>query len=205
MSLKISKKLVLLLLTLVFFYVVHSYTFNESEIYWYLYPFIILICIAISIVSMDQKDDISIWKCIVFGIGYGVLLYGLVRSVYILINSINKEWIQSIPKFITTFGPSNIWQYLILIFIIVVGEELFWRGFVQETIKSWTSPFISIVISSLLFSGTYIVSGYISYGIIIFVIGLFLGFIYEWKKSMPLIIVVHEVYVILFFLLIPFI
>lgn len=201
---KISKNLIVLLLTLVFFFIIHSYTFREPEIYWYLYPFIILICVAISIVSMNQKDDMPIWKCFIFGLGYGVILYGIIRLLYILLNSINKDWIHSITKYITTFGPSNIWHYLILIFIVVVGEELFWRGFVQQRIKDWTSPFISIVISSLLFAGAYMVGGYFSYGMIIFVIGLIVGSLYEWKKSMPLIIVVHEVFVILFFLLIPF-
>ncbi len=121
---KISKKLVLLLLSLVFFYAILSYALNESDIFWYLYPFIILIGTAISILSSDQKDEISIWKCLLFGIGYGVILYGLIRLLYIILNFMSNDFTNSITKYISTFGPNNIWQFSILIFIIIVGEEI---------------------------------------------------------------------------------
>ncbi|KGR80530.1 CPBP family intramembrane glutamic endopeptidase [Ureibacillus manganicus] len=201
---KKHKKLILLLLSLVFFYAVIYYSFEESEIFWYLYPFIILIGVAISFLSAEQKDELSIWKCLIYGIGYGVILYGITRLFYTILKLVSNEFSISITKYISTFGPSNIWHYLLLIFIIIVGEEIFWRGFIQETIKSWTSPLLSIVLTSLLFAGPFILSGYFSYGLLTFIVGLLLGLIYEWKKSIPLTIVAHEVYILLLFLLIPF-
>ncbi|HWL25519.1 MAG TPA: CPBP family intramembrane glutamic endopeptidase [Ureibacillus sp.] len=202
---KIAKSLVLLLLSLIFFFAVFSYAFDNSDIFWYLYPFIILIGIAISILSSNQKDEVSLWKCLLFGIGYGVILYGLIRLSYLIFNLTILNFSKSITKFISNFGPNNIWHYLLLVFIIVVGEELFWRGFVQQTIRNWISSVYSIIITSILYAGPFIINGHYTYGLLTLIVGIFLGILYDWKKSMPLNIVVHEVYILLLFLLIPFI
>lgn len=202
---KTSKKIILLLGSLIFFYAVFSYLFKESDIFWYLYPFLILIGTAISILTSHQGDELSIWRCLLYGIGYGVILYGLIRLSYIIFNLIGNNFTKSLSKFIAEFGPSNIWHYVLLIFIIVVGEELFWRGYVQQTLINWTSSFIAVVLSSILYAGPFLINGYLSFGLLVFISGLCLGAIYEWKKSIPLNIVVHEVYILLLFLLIPFI
>ena len=36
-----------------------------------------------------------------------------------------------------------------------------------------------------------------------FVTGIILGALYEWKKSLPLIIIAHETFIILLFLVLP--
>ncbi len=201
---KISKNLIGLILSIIFFYFFLTYTLDESAIFWYLYTFTLLIGSAIAILTSDKKDEVPIWKCLLFGIGYGVILYGIIRLLYIILNSISNEFSNSISKYFVTYGPNTIWHFVLLIFIIVIGEELFWRGYVQQALKSWTTPFTSIIISSLLFAGAFFVNGYYSYGLITFVTSLYLGAIYEWKKSMPLIIVAHETFIILLFLIMPF-
>lgn len=202
---KTSKKIILLLLSLLFFYAVFSYSFKEIKIFWYLYPFLILIGIAVSLLLSHQRDELSIWRCLLYGIGYGVILYGLIRLSFIILDLISNDFSKTLSKYVSEFGPSNIWHYVLLIFIIVVGEELFWRGFVQQTFIHWTSSVIAVVFSSILYAGPFIINGYFSFGLLVLISGLFLGALYEWKKSMPLNIVVHEVYILLLFLIIPFI
>nr|WP_106783894.1 CPBP family intramembrane glutamic endopeptidase [Lysinibacillus timonensis] len=199
------KQIVGLLLSIIFVYSFTYYAFKESNIFWYIFTFTILIGIAISIIVSQLKDELPTWKYLLFGIGYGVILYGIFRLIYIILNILNGELTKSISKFITNYGPNNIWHYFLLLFIIVIGEEIFWRGYIQQSVKNWTSPFMAITLSSLLFALSFIWSWNLIVVIVIFVIGFVLGALYEWKKSIPLNIVAHEVFVLLLFLVIPFI
>ena len=73
-----NKQLVVFLLSLLFVYLMQVYTFNNEKIFWYLYTFTLLIGMTISILSAQFKDELSTWKYLIFGIGYGTILYGFV-------------------------------------------------------------------------------------------------------------------------------
>ena len=72
-------------------------------------------------------------------------------------SNVTKE----IVKFLNVYGPQNIFHYLLLIFIVAVGEEMFWRGYVQQQIKRFTSPALAVFITALLFSLSLAISGFI--------------------------------------------
>ncbi|MBM7607878.1 membrane protease YdiL (CAAX protease family) [Lysinibacillus composti] len=201
---KSSKHIVRLLLPIVFFYVMLFFAFEEDKIFWYLYTFTILVGVSITILYETIKDELPTWKYLIFGIGYGTITYGIIRLGYIILNSVNDDISKSVAKFLASYGPLNIWHYLLLIIIIVVGEELFWRGFVQQQLKRILSPMLAILVTSVLFALSIAISGFIPGVIAALVVGLILGMLYEWKKSMPLIIVTHEVFILLLFLILPF-
>ncbi|MEK9197586.1 CPBP family intramembrane glutamic endopeptidase [Ureibacillus sp. 179-F W5.1 NHS] len=200
----ISKQFAGLLLSLLFIYVMLFFTFKESNIFWYLYTFTLLVGMAIAIIYGKFKDELPTWKYLLFGIGYSTILYGIIRLGYITLTTWNGNIEQNVHTFLETYGPNNIWHYLLLIFVIVVGEELFWRGYVQQQIKKWISPKIAVIITSFLFALSFSFSGF-SPGILVALLsGLVWGTLYEWKKSMPLIIVSHEVFILLLFMILPF-
>lgn len=200
---RITKHLIGLLLSLLFIYIMLSYSFEESKVFWYLYTFTLLVGMSIAIISSKFKDELPTWKYFIFGIGYGTILYGIVRLGYILLTNIDGSIAKSISKFLDTYGPTNIWHYLLLIFIVVVGEELFWRGYVQQQLKKWMSPAIAVIITSILFALSVIISGFIPGAVAALFAGVILGTLYEWKQSMPLIIIAHEVFVLLLFMILP--
>lgn len=197
------KKSVGLLLSLFFIYVMMYITFEETTIFWYLYTFTLLVGIAIAIMYGKFKDEASTWQYLLFGIGYGTILYGIVRLSYLLLTKVNGSTERTITRFLETYGPATIWHYLMLIFIIVLGEELFWRGFVQQRLKIWVSPKTAIICTSILFAISVAISGFWLGALAAFVAGLVWGFLYEWKKSLPLIIVSHEVFILLLFMILP--
>ena len=82
-----------------------------------------------------------------------------------------------------------------LIFVIVVGEEMFWRGYVQQQLKRWSSPIVAVFVTSLLFSISLAFSGFMPGALAAIVAGIIWGLLYEWKKSLPLVIVAHVVFV----------
>ncbi|MDN4492328.1 CPBP family intramembrane glutamic endopeptidase [Ureibacillus aquaedulcis] len=198
-----SKQLIGLLLSLLFIYVMLYITFKEINIFWYLYTFTLLVGIAIAVIYGRLKDELSTWQYLLFGIGYGTILYGIVRLGHFLISNINAGTEKTILTFLENYGPDNIWHYLLLIFIIVIGEELFWRGFVQQHLKNWVSPGLAVIITSILFALSVAISGFWPGAIAAFLAGLAWGFLYEWKKSLPLIIVSHEIFILLLFMILP--
>lgn len=201
----ISKQLVRLLLSLVFIYVSLYFTFEESNIFWYLYSFTLLVGISIALVYGNIKDEIPTWKYLLFGVGYGTILYGVTRIGYFILSKINDNTSDTIAHFLNTYGPKDIWHYLMLIFIIVIGEEIFWRGYIQQQLKKWVSPIHSVLITSVLFSLSIALSGFMLGSLAALVTGLVLGALYEWKKSMPLIIIAHIVFILLLLMLKPII
>ncbi len=184
-------------------YAMLFYTFSEKTIFWYLYTFTLLVGIAISLVTEKFEDSLPTWQYLIFGIGYGTITYGIVKAGYLILPLISPNTSQQIASFLGKYGPSTVWHYLLLIFIIVVGEEMFWRGFVQQQLKRFVKSSYAVIITAALFSISVAISGFIPGVIAAFVAGLLWGALYEWKKSLPLIIVSHVVFVLLLFLVLP--
>lgn len=202
-KMKNPKQIFLLLLALVFIYSMMFYTFHEQVIFWYLYTFTLLVGIAIALVSGKFEDQLSTWKYLIFGIGYGTIIYGFVKLGALILGFINADFTNDLAKFLEVYGPNNIFHYLMLIFIIAIGEEMFWRGYVQQQLKRFISPMWAVIVTTLLFSLSIAISGFIPGALAAIVAGLIWGTLYEWKKSLPLIIVSHVVFVLLLFLVLP--
>lgn len=200
---KNKKQIITLLLALVFIFSMMFFTFHEKAIFWYLYTFTLLVGIAVSLVTGKFEDRIPTWQYLIYGIGYGTITYGLVKLGYMLLPYIDKNAVNDITKFLAIYGPQSIFHYLLLIFIVSVGEEMFWRGYVQQQLKQFTSPFWAVIITSILFSLSLAISGFLPGALAAIVSGIVWGALYEWKKSLPLIIVSHIVFVLLLFLVLP--
>ena len=200
---KNSKQTIILLLALVFIFSMMFFTFYERAIFWYLYAFTLLVGIAIALVAGKFEDRIPTWKYLIYGIGYGTITYGFVKLGFMLLPYLDDNATKEIMKFLNVYGPQNIFHYLMLIFIVAIGEEMFWRGYVQQQLKRFTSPVWAVIITALLFSLSLAISGFMPGALAAIVVGLIWGTLYEWKKSLPLIIVSHIVFVLLLFLVLP--
>ena len=199
----IKKQTLILLGALIFIYSMMFYTFYERTIFWYLYAFTLLIGISIAILAEKFEDRIPTWQYLIYGIGYGTITYGFIKLGYIILPSLNANATSDITSFLTEYGPQHIFHYVLLIFVVAVGEEIFWRGYVQQQLKNYTTPIWAVIITSLLFSLSLAISGFIPGALAAIVAGLLWGALYEWKKSLPLIIVAHIVFVLLLFLVLP--
>ena len=197
------KEIILLIASLIFVFFMMNYTFENDVIFWYLYAFTLLVGVALSLTKSKFKDELPTWNYLIFGIGYGTLIYGIVKLGHLIMPQLDNNFEKELLKFLNTFAPQNIWHYLLLVFIIVIGEEMFWRGYVQQKLKAFTRPIYAVFVTSILFSLSLAISGFAAGAIAAFVTGIILGALYEWKKSLPLIIVAHETFVILLFLVLP--
>lgn len=188
---------------LVSVYILLFFTFSNETIFWYMYTFTMLVFMAISFVLGKIEDDVQTWEYLVFGIGYGTLTYGLIATAYQFLSIFTDRAAISVEHFLSDFGPTTVWHYLLLMLIIAPGEELFWRGFIQQKLKSYMSPFFAVLVASLLFGLSMSFSGFWLGVVAAFTSGMLWGLLYEWKKSMPLIIIAHITMTILLFLVLP--
>lgn len=184
-------------------FALYSLAFQDSAIFWYMYSFALLVLMSVSVIFTKIFDEMATWKSLIYGLGYGTAIYAIIAGGFQLLKLLPVDTEQTVSSFIATFAPSSIWHYLLLMFIIVPGEEIFWRGFVQQKLKSYVSTVYAVLISALLFGLALGFGGFIPGALAGIVTGIVLGFLYEWKRSMPLLIIAHLVMIVLLFLVLP--
>ena len=86
----------------------------------------------------------------------------------------NAEDLSNIPDLQALFSPTFLF---LLIAIQPVGEEIFFRGFINEKIERFTSPIIAIVLTSVLFGIAHMSYGKLFPAIMPILMGLVLGYI----------------------------
>ncbi len=180
------------------------FTFQDKSIFWYIFSASLLLLISYSIIMEEVEDKASFGTFITYGALSGFLLYGLFWAGYSLLEILNLPLVNQVEKLYGRFSPSFIWHYIVLILIIVPGEEVFWRGFVQKRLMKLTTVKLSIILSSLLYSSVHFYSGYWMLAFAALIAGLFWGWLYAWKRSIPLVIVSHLIFDLLMFVLLPF-
>lgn len=92
---------------------------------------------------------------------------------------------------------------LLLFFIIGPGEELYWRGFIQNTLSKKLGENKGYLFSVFLYTAVHIVTGNFMLIIAAFVCGLFWGWLYKKEKSLIPVIISHAIWDLTIFVLLP--
>lgn len=179
-------------------------TFQNKAVFWYLFSATLLFLISYTILNEELDDEAPFVKYISYGVLSGIVLFGIFWFGHYAIDALNLPITKQISKLYGRFSPSQLWHYIVLILIIIPGEEIFWRGFVQKRIIKHVNVRVGIVLSAILYTSVHF---YASHWILAFaalIAGLFWGLLYEWKKSMPLVIVSHLIFDLFLFVIFPF-
>ncbi|QEY20379.1 CPBP family intramembrane metalloprotease [Psychrobacillus sp. AK 1817] len=194
-----------LIISLLLAFVFCWLTFSNEKVFWYFYSFTTLFLTAGAFYFSKIEDQLRTFSYLFWGIVYGVATYLLFVLGYQLLDFLPSKATKEVSNFLGTFAPTALWHYILLFFIIIPGEELFWRGFIQVALKNWLSPTNAIIISSILYGAVFIASGFYIGVLAAIIMGVIFGLLYEKKKSMPLNIVAHIVLLLLLFLVLPII
>ena len=92
---------------------------------------------------------------------------------------------------------------ILLVFIIGPGEELYWRGFIQNTLSAKHGSLKGFLLGTVLYAGVHILTGNFMLVVAALVCGLFWGFIYEKEKSLVPVIISHVIWDLSVFVLFP--
>lgn len=176
---------------------------NKVAVFWYLYTASMLFLISYSIVMEKIDDEASTKRYLTYGIVSGIGLYLLFWTGNWLLSVLPGSFEAKVAKAYKLFSPSIIWHYLVLIFILVPGEEIFWRGFIQKRLMRYTHTWIAIFATSLLSASVFIYANNAAIMLAAFIGSVVWGLLYAWKKSIPLLIISHLVFDFLLFIILP--
>lgn len=184
-------------------YILIYVSFDNKGVFWYLYTATMLFLISISIISEKMADEASAPKYFIFGLLSGISLYIVFFTGDWLFSLLPGSLDKQINKIYSLFSFKWIWHYLVLFFIIIPGEEIFWRGFVQNKLMRYMNMKKAILVTASLNAAAFISSEFTVLIIAAFVSGIVWGGLYVWKRSMPLIIISHLIFDLLLLIIWP--
>lgn len=181
------------------------FTFNEKGVvFWYIFAASMLFLISYSIFNEEAEKKMSFFSYLIYGVISGVFLYGLFWLGNFLIDAFNFSTLaKEVSSLYRKLSPDTMWQYLFMLAIIIPGEEIFWRGFIQKRLKKTAPIAASIIISAVMYASVQFYSGTMILPIAALVSGLFWGLLYSWKRSIQLVVVSHLVFNLLLLVILP--
>jgi membrane protease YdiL (CAAX protease family) len=100
-------------------------------------------------------------------------------------------------------GSSVVGVFLLLMFVTGPGEEIFWRGFLQDRLERRLGRVSGYVAATLVYGGVHIFSGNAILILAALVAGAWWGAFYAWKKDLFSLIVSHAVWSGVVFAVLP--
>lgn len=100
-------------------------------------------------------------------------------------------------------GSSKILVFLLLLVITGPGEEIFWRGFLQEQLMKRWGNCSGYVVTTVIYAGVHVFSGNLILTLAALVAGAFWGALYLWKRDVFLLIVSHSLWSAFIFAVVP--
>jgi len=163
---------------------------------------VILIC-AYSVYWQKPKISLSL-SSVVIGLISAVILYGIFYLGYILSPCI-------VPGASTQVGgiygmglDTNKWLIFFLLLLITgPGEEIFWRGFLQENLMARYGNAVGFILTTFIYGSIHIFSLNFMLIMAAYVAGAFWGALYLWKRDLAMVIVSHSVWSAVIFAVFP--
>lgn len=179
-------------------------TFSDKAVFWYLFTASMLFLISYATLNEDLDDQVPLFKYLSYGTFSGLILFTFFWIGKGALQMLNIPLTDQISNLYSQLGPSMLWHYIVLMLVIIPGEEIFWRGFVLKRLSKHLNVRTSIITSSILYASANIYSGSLLLLLTALIAGVFWGLLYTWKKSLPLVIVSHLIFDLCLFVLFPF-
>jgi membrane protease YdiL (CAAX protease family) len=117
-----------------------------------------------------------------------------------LLFSFGQQQITSVYQ----LGKNTDYAVISLVLVVAgIGEELLWRGFLQQNLTQLFSAKLGYIITSLIYAGVHIWTGNLILVLAALTAGLFWGYLYWKNKSLMQVIISHVLWDLLVFALFP--
>lgn len=144
------------------------------------------------------------WRHIFIGVISAIVLYEIFYAGNIITGYLFPFKDAQISSVYSNKSNGNLTLIgLLLFFIIGPGEELYWRGFIQNTLGKKFGENKGYLFSILLYAAVHIVTGNFMLVIAALVCGLFWGWLYKKEKSLIPVIISHAIWDLTIFVLLP--
>jgi uncharacterized protein len=100
-------------------------------------------------------------------------------------------------------GSSKVAIFCLLFFVTGPGEEIFWRGCLQQRLEARMGTWAGYVVATLVYGGVHVFSFNPMLILAALVAGAFWGAMYAWKHDLAALIVSHSLWSAFIFAVIP--
>jgi len=152
-----------------------------------------------------QKPKIALrFASFLLGLGSAVVLY----FVFFLGNSLAPYFISGAEGQVGGIyslgeGSSKILVFLLLLFITGPGEEIFWRGFLQDQLMNRIGRYQGYLLTTAFYAGVHVFSENLILILAALVAGAFWGGLYLWKRDLLAQIISHSFWSAFIFAVFP--
>ncbi|MGM0502872.1 MAG: CPBP family intramembrane glutamic endopeptidase [Bacillota bacterium] len=195
---KINLLLIIIITNLIWYFIFNSFVFN----FW------LRIVIAITVLNLMvlayQNYDFSFslselsWGLISAVVLYVIFAIGKNLSGLILAKS--QEQIMNVYALKKDF---NLFMISSVLVIVGGGEELFWRGFLQEKLMKGFGKKSGYILASVMYGLVHLWTGNFILVLAALTAGLFWGYLFLRNKSLTMVIISHITWDLLIFVIIP--
>lgn len=134
----------------------------------------------------------------------GLLLYGLFIIGKFGSGVLLPNQLADVTTLYMKVQPQLTWHYFALFLIIIPGEELFWRGYIQGRIEyTIQNKKVVVILSSLLYTSANIYTLNPLFLLATFAGGVIWGSLYMWKRNILLVILSHLIFNLFLLVLFP--
>ncbi|MEA3321879.1 MAG: lysostaphin resistance A-like protein [Bacillota bacterium] len=181
-------------------------SFLLTDYFWTLFPVSLFILIVI---SMNEKKierpfvRFFNFPKISYGILSGTILYAIFLVTYLILEVLPFPLIIFVEELYLIVGPNSWWHYFALILIIIPGEEIFWRWYLQSKLVDRYGQLLGVVAGACLYALAHIWTGNPMLVAAAATAGVVWGTLYVWKNSLPLVILSHLVFDIWLLIIFP--
>jgi membrane protease YdiL (CAAX protease family) len=146
------------------------------------------------------KPNLKFLKPLFIGLLTGCIFYLLLYAGFYTFKESVYEDAKSVYNLAAEFEPSII--FIILLFTSSC-EEIFWRGYVQNSLLNSYGCYKAALLTALIYSSVHVSSLNISLMFIALIMGILWGFLYNWSKSLLAVITSHITWTELVFVILP--
>lgn len=142
-------------------------------------------------------------------IGLGLLTASLLYLIFLFGNYLSRQLFSFAGSGIHAVydfkSGKNLWRIVLLLFFIIgPGEEIFWRGFLQQQFSQHFNPRAGFIIVALLYTFIHVGSGNIMLILAALVCGISWGLLYCYFQSITINMISHLVWDLMVFIVWPF-
>ncbi|ART75959.1 hypothetical protein B4U37_07920 [Sutcliffiella horikoshii] len=172
-------------------------SFLLTDYFWMLFPVSLFILI---LVSMKDKrftrlnNRLFSLQDISYGILTGTILYGVFLVAYLILKVLPFPLITFVEELYLIVGPRSWWHYLMLVLIIIPGEEIFWRRYLQSKLVNRYGMLVGVIAGACLYALAHTWTGNPMLVAAAATAGVVWGALYVWKNSLTLVIISHLVF-----------
>lgn len=100
------------------------------------------------------------------------------------------SWVDS--NIVSLFRGATGWQIAVIALLAGLGEEMLFRGIIQQGLQGWLGPWPGLFVASFVFGAAHWVSR--SYMLFACLMGLYLGLLYWRTDNLLVPIIIHALY-----------